>query len=177
MGTNGHQYIVTSTKFTQRKEREEMVTLLQLNLTYLGYDIPAITGRLDEETILAIQEFQRQHGMMVTGLYTDDLLDQLEDSCLNAQKIANFITCRLAEPTLPRIEENELTDQLINQSKLRVPIPSRKDDVIMHNAQITAAFPEYETLYSDKEEEELAELTSLIQEYLPPRPEHYSTER
>lgn len=55
----------------------ELITNIQVQLRALGYDV-RVTGRLDAATQEAIQSYQREHQLLVTGEPSSALLDRLE---------------------------------------------------------------------------------------------------
>lgn len=55
----------------------EEIKSAQEHLIYLGYDIPAATGRMDAWTKAAIREFQQSTGAVPTGALTHDQLQAL----------------------------------------------------------------------------------------------------
>ena len=55
----------------------EEIKSAQEHLQYLGYDIPAATGKMDAQTKAAIREFQQSRGAVPTGALTYDQLQEL----------------------------------------------------------------------------------------------------
>lgn len=55
----------------------ELVSEVQAELRVRGYDIPSINGRLDAATVNAIERYQRDASLAVTGKVNDQLLAQL----------------------------------------------------------------------------------------------------
>jgi hypothetical protein len=55
----------------------EEIKAAQEHLQYLGYDIPAATGKMDPQTRAAIREFQQSRGAVPTGAMTYDQLQEL----------------------------------------------------------------------------------------------------
>jgi Putative peptidoglycan binding domain len=55
----------------------EEIKSAQEHLQYLGYDIPAASGKMDAQTKSAIREFQQSRGAVPTGALTYDQLQEL----------------------------------------------------------------------------------------------------